>query len=154
MQLRVLSRWATEQEIALSAFGKRHMDRYLVWRAEQGMKPLTLHHDAITAKVFFKWCAANDILERNPLVDFAVRTAPQPPRYMPTQGEVIAYMNAILAYWDVQQNPNVRYYDIQKRIFHRDRNIAAVIGLSIPPAGWESSLIWSWRTTGRRRKRL
>ena len=47
VQLGGLVRWATQENVPFSGFGKRHMDRYLVSRAETGKAPLTLHHDAV-----------------------------------------------------------------------------------------------------------
>ena len=45
------------------------MDRFLVSRVEAGKAPLTIHHDAICAKAFFRWCQRNDIIERSLLAD-------------------------------------------------------------------------------------
>jgi len=77
VQVGGLARWATEQEMPFVGFGKRHMDRYLVSRAEAGKAQLTLHHDAVCAKPFFRWCQKNDIVERSPLADYEVRRAPR-----------------------------------------------------------------------------
>ncbi len=68
--------WATAQQIDLHAFTKRHLDAYLAHRQDTGRKPITLHHDALTAYVFFEWCKKNDILKRDPLADYQVRNAP------------------------------------------------------------------------------
>lgn len=75
-----LVEWAASQDIELSAFTKRHLDAYLSHRQDTGRKPVTLHHDALTACVFFEWCKKNDILTRDPLADYQVRNAPTPPK--------------------------------------------------------------------------
>lgn len=64
-QLMQRVRWADANSVPFAGFGKRHLDRYLVARAETGKAHLTFHHDAICAKSFFAWCAKNDILERS-----------------------------------------------------------------------------------------
>jgi site-specific recombinase XerD len=61
VQLGRLVRWATQNDVPFAGFGKRHMDRYLVERAEAGKAQLTLHHDAVCAKAFFRWCQRNDV---------------------------------------------------------------------------------------------
>ncbi len=55
VQLRMLVRHAEADSIPLDKFGKRHLDGYLVARAEGGKSQSTLHHDALRAKVFMKW---------------------------------------------------------------------------------------------------
>ena len=56
VQLGGLARWATQADVPFSGFGKRHMDRFLVSRAEEGKAPLILHHAAVCAKALFLWC--------------------------------------------------------------------------------------------------
>ncbi len=129
VQLRQLVTWAVRNEVPFDSFGKRHLDRYLVYRAEGGRKPLTLHHDAICAKAFMAWCSKNDLLDRSLLAEYQVRNAPEPARYMPTQDEIDTLLQTIRDYWDVTKHPEVRYYDVHKRIFHRDRNHAIIQGL-------------------------
>jgi site-specific recombinase XerD len=129
VQLSQLMTWAAQNEIPFDGFGKRQLDRYLIHRAEGGRKPLTLHHDAICAKAFMAWCSKNDLLDRSLLAEYQVRNAPDPARYMPTQDEIDGILRAIRDYWDVTKHPDVRYYDVHKHIFHRDRNYAALVGL-------------------------
>jgi site-specific recombinase XerD len=129
VQLTQLSRWAQAQGVALDAFTKRHLDRYLIERHKEGKKPLTLHHDAICAKAFFSWCARNKVIKKSLLAEYKVRRAPKPPRYMPTDEDVSALMRAVRAYWDVSTNPAARFQDVAKRSFHRDRNYAILLGL-------------------------
>src|SRR5438046_1093899 len=69
-QLTGLAVWADENNVPFSSFGKRHLDRYLIERANQGKAKLTVHHDAVCAKAFFDWCAKNDVLDRSLLSDY------------------------------------------------------------------------------------
>ena len=129
VQLGGLIRWATQESVSFSGFGKRHMDRYLVGRAEAGCAPLTLHHDAVCAKAFFRWCQRNDIIDRSLLADYEIRRAPRPARYMPTDGDVQALLRAVPDFWSPIKNPGIRYTPLAKRVFHRDRNYALTLGL-------------------------
>jgi integrase/recombinase XerD len=129
VQLTVLSRWAGENQIPFQGFGKRHMDRYLAWRVSEGRKSLTVHHDAICAKKFLDWCSKNGILERNPLADYEVRAASRPPKHMPTDDEMRQLLVACHGYLDISKNPAAKYQPPAKRVFHRDRNYALVLGL-------------------------
>ena len=129
VQLRGLLRWAAQEQVPFSGFGKRHMDRYLVGRSEAGCAPLTLHHDAVCAKAFFRWCQRNDIISRSLLADYEIRRAPRPARYMPTDGDVQALLKAVPEFWNPAKNPSIRYTPLAKRVFHRDRNYALMLGL-------------------------
>ena len=129
VQLGGLTRWAAENVVPFAGFGKRHMDRYLVARAEAGRAQLTLHHDAVCAKAFFRWCQRNDLVERSLLADYEVRHAPRPARYMPTDADMQALLRAVPGFWDPARNPGCRYLSVAKRVFHRDRNYAVLIGL-------------------------
>ena len=105
------------------------MDRYLIGRSEAGCAPLTIHHDAVCAKAFFRWCQRNDIIERNLLADYEVRRAPRPARYMPTDSDMQALLRAIPDFWNPSKNPPIRFIPVAKRVFHRDRNYAVTLGL-------------------------
>ncbi len=129
VQLGGLARWATQQDVSPAVFGKRHMDRYLAARAESGKAPLTLHHDAICAKAFFHWCQKNDIVERSLLSDYEVRHAPRPSKYMPTDADMQALLRGAHDFWNPSKNPGSRYTPLARRIFHRDRNYAIILGL-------------------------
>ena len=129
VQIGGLSRWAINQQIPFPGFGKRHMDRYLVSRAEAGKAPLTLHHDAVCAKAFFFWCQKNDIIERSLLTDYQVRHAPRPAQYMPTDADMQALLRAVPDFWNPTKNPPIRFVPIAKRVFHRERNYAVTLGL-------------------------
>lgn len=129
VQLGQLIRWANANGVAFASFGKRDMNRYIVFRSEAGLKPLTVHHDAICAKVFFKWCARNEILERSLLAEYEVCRAPRPPRYMPTDDDTQKLLAAFRDFWDPTKRPGSRFTNVAKRVFHRDRNFAVALGL-------------------------
>ena len=44
VQVGGLIRWATRENVPFAGFGKRHMDRFLILRAEDGCAPTTIHH--------------------------------------------------------------------------------------------------------------
>ena len=129
VQLGGLVRWATENDVPLVGFGKRHMDRYLAGRADAGRAPLTLHHDAVCAKAFFRWCQRNDIIPRSLLAEYEIRRAPRPARYMPTDADIQALLRGVPDFWNPAKNPGIRYTPLAKRVFHRDRNYAVILGL-------------------------
>jgi site-specific recombinase XerD len=90
VQLKQLAAWAESAGISIEKFGKRHMDEYLVHRAEAGKAQLTLHHDAVCAKAFLAWCQRNDIIGRSLLADYQVRNAARSAKYMPTDEDRLA----------------------------------------------------------------
>ncbi len=129
VQLRQLIDWSEENHVPFEEFGKRHLDRYLVHRSSQGKAQLTLHHDAVCAKAFFAWCQRNDLIDRSRLAEYQVRNAPRPPRFMPSDEDMHKLLGAVHAFWDPAKNPDMRYLPAPKRIFHRDRNYAIILGL-------------------------
>lgn len=129
VQLGQLVKWANENDVPFESFGKRHLDRYLIFRTESGLRPLTVHHDAICAKAFFKWCARNEILDRSLIAEYEVRRAPRPARYMPTNDDIQKLLAAYRNFWDPAKRPGCRFTPVDKRIFHRDRNFAVLLGL-------------------------
>lgn len=129
VQLSQLVRWCEDEKIGLSSFGKRHLDRYLVQRQQDGRAPGTLQHDAVAAKAFFRWCARNDILDRSPLAEYQVVNAPEPERYMPTDDEIMALLTAVRDFFDAGKNPKAKYLTPALRAFLRDRNLAILFGL-------------------------
>ena len=100
-----LARWAIGEDVPFSGFGKRHMDRFLVSRVEEGKAPLTLHHAAVCAKAFFHWCQKNDIVERSLLADYQVRHAPRPAQYMPADADMQTLLKSVPDYWNPAKNP-------------------------------------------------
>jgi Site-specific recombinase XerD len=128
-QLRQLALWADENHVPLAGFGKRHMDRYLVFRHQGGVSPSTLQHDAVSAKKFFRWCAREGILERSPMAEYQVRNAPAPARPMPSEAEIQALLDSLRRYWDPQEHPSIRNVPHARRLFFSQRNHALVLGL-------------------------
>lgn len=128
VQLRQLVAWAEKEQVSFTQFGKRHMDRFLIERAKTVM-PSTLRHDAVATKAFFRWCARNELIERSLLADYEIRRAPAPARFMPTDEDIRAVLKALMDYWNPTTNPDARYIPPGKRIFHRDRNYAIILGL-------------------------
>jgi site-specific recombinase XerD len=128
VQLRQLVKWAESEQVSFTQFGKRHLDRFLVERGKS-VQQTTLHHDAVSTKAFYRWCAKNDLLERNPLMDYEVRRAPAPARYMPGDEDIRALLKALAEYWNPSINADARYVPPVKRIFHRERNNTIFLGL-------------------------
>ncbi len=135
-QLTMLCRWAELEHIPLDRFGKREMDAYLVYRSEEGnahtgggVSETTLHHDSLCAKVFLKWCVKYDVLDRSPLADYQIRRAPKPPKYMPSQEDMQTLLAATSTFWERDSNSSVRYVNLSRLSFHRERNHAILITL-------------------------
>ncbi len=84
---------------------------------------------AVCAKAFFFWCQKNDILERSLLADYQVRHAPRPAQYMPTDADMQALLRAVPDFWNPSKNAPIRFIPVPKRVFHRDRNYAVILGL-------------------------
>ena len=129
IQLTQLALWANQNEVPLSSFGKRHMDRYLSHRIESGKARLTLRHDGVCAKKFLSWCVRYDLLEKNLLSEYEVHNAPKPAKHMPTGEEIQGLLQAVQDYWDPEKNPGVRNMPGPARVFHRTRNAALIMGL-------------------------
>ena len=129
VQLRMLSRWATSNHIALEQFGNRDIEQYLACRAEEGKSQVTLHHDAMCAKVFFRWCSKNTVIQHNGLADYEVRKAPAQRNDVPAEDAVNAVIAAAKSFWDPRQNSDARFNPSARRIFNRDRNYAILMTL-------------------------
>lgn len=124
-----LAKWADQENLPLADFTKRNLDEFLSERSDRGLSKTMLHHDALCATVFTKWCSKNDILNRNPLADYQVRKAPKPHKYMPTDEDMSKLITALDSFWDVATNPSIRYESAPKRSFHRERNAAVILTL-------------------------
>lgn len=129
VQLSMLARWANDNDVRFDGFGKRHLDRYVAFRSQEGKSRMTLRHDGMCAKVFYAWCAKNDLLDRSPLAEYEIHNAPRPPKHMPTDDEIVALLAAVQNYWNPEPNPAIRFMPHPARIFYRDRNMAIVLGL-------------------------
>jgi site-specific recombinase XerD len=129
VQLLQLAKWATENDVPFTGFGKRHLDRYIVFRQQEGKSRMTLRHDGVCAKFFFAWCVKNDLIDRSPLAEYEVHNAPRPVKHMPTDDEMVRLLQAVREYWEPATNPGVKFMPAPVRLFHRDRNTAIVMGL-------------------------
>ena len=125
----MLARLAKDNEVRFDNFGKRHLDRYVAFRSREGKSRMTLRHDGMCAKVFYAWCAKNDLLDRSPLAEYEIHNAPRPPKHMPTDDEIVALLAGVRGYWDPEPNPAIHFMPHAARIFYRDRNMAVVLGL-------------------------
>lgn len=121
--LSALVNWSEENDVSLDQFTKRSLDAFLVSRADSGLKPTTLHHNALASCVFFEWCSREKLIDRDPLVEYKVRSAPTPPKYMPTDEDIQKLLDALLDFYDSTKNPTVAVgHSVKNRSFHRDRN--------------------------------
>ncbi|MDX1931883.1 MAG: tyrosine-type recombinase/integrase, partial [Capsulimonadales bacterium] len=134
-QLRQVIDWAENQRIPFSEFSKRDMDKYIAHRRAKvdrrgnGLSRTTLRHDGIAIKAFFKFCRRRGIVERDRFVDYEVHKAPKPPRYMPSDEDIFRLIVGIRDYWNPDKNKDIKNFDPKSRAFHRDRNIAILLGL-------------------------
>jgi len=134
--LNILVHWAEDTNIPIDKFGKRSLDEYLVWRQENGHtvsgKPLsltTLHSSARVARMFMKYCSRYDLIPRNLLADYELRSVPRPHKYMPTEDDMVALLEAIHGYWNPLKNKTIKAFSASRRGFHRDRNFALIMTL-------------------------
>jgi site-specific recombinase XerD len=128
-QLRQLALWCEDENIPFLGFGKRHLDRFLVFRQEAGKSPTTLKHDAVACKAFFRWCARNDLIDRSPLAEYQVRNAPEPAKHMPSDEEIVGLLKAVRDHFSTSTNPAMRFFPAARRTFHRERDHALLLGL-------------------------
>ena len=108
-RLCMLTRWANENQIPLDKFGKRHLSEYLASRAENGKSQNTLHHDAISAKAFIKYCQKYDLVSRSLLAEYEVRRAPKTSMHIPSGEDAQKLLTAIFDYRNTDENPDVRF---------------------------------------------
>jgi integrase len=126
VQLRQLIRWADREGVPFTAFGKRHLDRYLAERSTT-VSRTTMRHDAVAAKSFFKWCARNDLILRSPLSEYEIHAAPAPAKYMPTDEDMQALLRSVHDYWNPEKNPDMKHIPHARRLVHRERNYALLL---------------------------
>lgn len=129
IQLTQLGKWAKENDVLFEDFGKRNLDHYIGFRLKEGKSRMTLRHDGVCAKAFYGWCAKYELVKRSPLAEYEVHNAPTPPKHMPTDDEIVALLEAIRDFWNVEKNPPMRFLSAPARVFHRDRNLAIILGL-------------------------
>lgn len=133
--LKGLKEWAEREKISLQDFRGRHLSRYLDMRKrEPGRRgtPVTdrtRRHDAVSAKVFFAFCAAERLIETNPLSDYEVPGFTRKIPKVPTTEEVGKILRATRDIWEPGKRPGNKYVKDTRRRFHAKRNYALIAGL-------------------------
>jgi site-specific recombinase XerD len=122
-QLTQLVVWSDVQQIALQDFTPRHFRAYMAKRADE-VKASTLYHDAVCAKVFFRFCRKNKYTAKDPLADFEFPKPKKPNIPLPSVKQIQDLLAAIDRKWDIRRNPEIRWQDKEFRGFFRDRDYA------------------------------
>ncbi len=128
-RLRLLSRWAEAQSIPLREFKARHLREYLAHRADQGVSDQTRRHDAVSARVFLKFCKREDYVEGDPLAGCQVPKAERAYVKCPSDDEIRTLLKAMHERWKPAANPAVRFIRPAARQFFSRRNYALITGL-------------------------
>jgi len=130
-----LRRWVEAQGISLQDFQGRNMSAYLVMRKSmvgpRGTKisDHTRHHDAVSAKVFFKFCHQEKIIPVDPLRDYQVPGFNRKKIRVPSKDEVSKVLTAIKDIWDPKKCKDAKYTKESRREYYAKRNFAIVAGL-------------------------
>lgn len=122
-QIRQMISWVVDADVSLQNFTSRQFRAYMAERAES-VGPSTLYHDAVCAKVFFRFCRRNKYTAKDPLADFEF---PKPPKVkipLPSKQQVLGLLAAIERKWDVRRNPTIRFQDKEFRPFYAARDYA------------------------------
>jgi integrase/recombinase XerC len=128
-QLRLLSEWAEQRGVSLQQFRARHLREYLAFRADQKISERTRRHDAVCARVFFRYCKREEYIETNPLADYEIPKAAKAYVKMPSEDEVRQLLKALENRWRPSENKAARYFEPKARMFYHRRNYAIVSGL-------------------------
>ena len=128
-RLHVLSGWAEEKNLTLTAFRVRHLREFLALRADAGISPRTIRHDAIAARLFLRFCAQESYIAANPLVGYEIPKAAKAYVKCPSDDEVRALLAAGRDRWKSGPNPSVRFLSPKLRTFLARRNYAIIAGL-------------------------
>ncbi len=128
-RLRLLSRWAEEHNIPLHEFRARNLREYLAYRADKGVSDQTRRHDAVSARVFLKFCKREDYVEGDPLAGYQVPRAGRAYVKCPSDDEIRTLLAAMHARWKPATNPAVRFIRPAARQFFARRNYALITGL-------------------------
>lgn len=110
-----LAHWCEDHDISLQDFGMRDLDEYIVLRQQMGLKPKTVYHDAVSAKVFTKYCKHYDLLERDPLSTYMVRNPPEIERWLPTSDDMKRLLKVAHDFWDVKERKSADRSSVAKR---------------------------------------
>ena len=137
LNLERLARWAEEENVPLPDFRVRHLREYIAVRSEQGqgrgddghVNERTLRHDAICIRVFFRHCASEGYVARDPLTEYVIPKAPKPFVKCPSDAEVTALLKAVPVKWSPASNPPACRMPTKARIFLARRDYAVLAGL-------------------------
>ncbi len=135
-RLGVLRAWAASEGVALGDFRAAHMRAYMEMRAlhvsPRSGRPLavgTRRMDAMGAKVFFRFCAQEGHVPRDPLADYRILKAVQAYVPVPSEAEGARILAATVERWLPAKNPNARLCPPKRRAFFSRRNAALIGGL-------------------------
>ncbi len=128
-RLRLLSRWAEEHNIPLRDFKARNLREYLAYRTDKGISDQTRRHDAVSARVFLKFCKREDYVDGDPLAGYQVPKADRAYVKCPSDDEIRTLLKAMRDRWKTATNTNVRFIRPAARQFFSRRNYAIVTGL-------------------------
>lgn len=129
-RLRQLVAWAETEDpaakkeaIQLQDFGARHFRRYMEMRSA-AVSAQTQYHDAVAAKVFFRFCRQNKYTARDPLADFEFPKPRKPIIPLPTLAQIQGLLRAIETKWDIRHNAAIKWQDPEFRPFFKTRDYA------------------------------
>lgn len=134
-RLALLLRWAKEQKLTLQDFSGRSMSKYLDMRASTpkihggAVSDRTRRHDAVCAKVFFRFCFEEGMIERDPIKDYKVPRPTQRRVGCPTKAEVTELIRSVRRRWDADRTPEARFTPPKRRKYLTVRNVAIIGGL-------------------------
>lgn len=140
-RLGLLVAWAHEQAedgqgVDFADFKARHLRQYLAHRADvvspltqKRVSTATRRHDAISARVFFRFCAREGHVAVDPLHGFVLPRADRPFVPTPCDAEAQAILRACRDRWLPAKNPAMRYVPERRRRFFAARNYALLTGL-------------------------
>jgi len=137
LNLERLARWAEGEGIALADFRVRHLREYIAVRSEQGtgrgsdgrVSDRTLRADAICIRVFFRHCASEKYVPRDPLTDYSVPKAAKAFVKCPSDDEVSRLLKAVPVKWSPAANPVACRMPAKARTFLARRDYAILAGL-------------------------
>lgn len=128
-QLSLLARWAEAHDLSVTVFKARHLREYLAFRKESGLSERTIHHDAMCARVFARFCAREGYMPTNPLADYAIPRAERAYVHCPSEVQVQGLLRAIPRRWQPAENPDAKFTPREGRAFLSRRDYAIIAGL-------------------------
>jgi integrase/recombinase XerD len=128
-QLRLSVNWLISENIPLTEIKGPHLDKYLTKRMNDGIAERTRRHDALTMRVFLRWCKKEGLIETNPLADYEIPRAEPAHVRMPYKEELTALLHAMQEYWQPSRRPAAAYTGRATRDFLSLRNRTIMAGL-------------------------